>query len=212
MKIAILGTGTVGQHLARGYIAKGHSVVFGSRSPDGENAVSAVAAAPGSQAATFATAAASADWIVLATPWSATADIIAAATPSNFIGKLVVDATNPIDYSSGKPKLALGFTTSAGEHVQHWLPGAHVVKAFNTVGAARMIEPHYSEGRPTMFIAGNDADAKATVTKMLEQFGWEAIDAGAIDAARLLEPQAMLWIHYGLSSNTWNHAFKLLRI
>ena len=105
----------------------------------------------------------------------------------------------------------LGHTDSGGEQVQRWLPGVNVVKAFNIVGHAHMVEPAFPGGPPDMFIAGNDADAKNTVTEILTAFGWSTIDAGGIEGARLLEPLCILWVGYGLATGTWNHAFKLLR-
>ncbi|MDQ6831022.1 MAG: hypothetical protein M3081_19335 [Gemmatimonadota bacterium] len=125
----------------------------------------------------------------------------------------MIDATNPLVYAEGKPpSLALGHTDSGGEQVQRWLPNARVVKAFNIVGNAHMVNPSFPGGPPDMFIAGNDASAKQTVTKILEDFGWPgSIDTGGIEGARLLEPLCILWVNYGLSHGTWNHAFKLLR-
>ena len=125
---------------------------------------------------------------------------------------MVIDATNPLDFSGGMPpKLFVGHTDSLGERVQRWLPGAKVVKAFNTVGNAFFVHPDLPGGPPDMFIAGNDADAKQTVTGILKDFGWPTIDVGGIEGARLLEPLCILWVGYGIRTGTWNHAFKLLR-
>jgi predicted dinucleotide-binding enzyme len=109
------------------------------------------------------------------------------------------------------PGLAIGHTDSAGETVQRLLPEARVVKAFNIVGNPHMYKPRFEEGRPTMFICGNDDSAKKVVTDILTAFGWESIDIGGIEGSRLLEPLAMLWIVYYFRTNTGNHAFKLLR-
>ena len=95
--------------------------------------------------------------------------------------------------------------------MQRWLPGARVVKAFNTVGNAHMVNPAFPGGPPDMFIAGNDAEAKKVVTGILTAFGWSTIDAGGIEGSRLLEPLCLLWVSYALATGTWNHAFKLLR-
>jgi 8-hydroxy-5-deazaflavin:NADPH oxidoreductase len=95
--------------------------------------------------------------------------------------------------------------------VQRWLPQSKVVKAFNCVGNAHMFRPQFAGGPPDMFIAGNDAGAKQSVTDILKSFGWNTIDLGGIDASRYLEALAMIWILYGVRTNTWNHAFKLLR-
>ena len=205
MNVAILGTGSVGQALARGFIALGHQVTFGSRDPAGATAQKAIAAAPGSKAATFADAARSAELAVLATPWSGTRNAIQLTQPTNLAGKVVIDVTNPLDFAGGRPRLALGYTTSAGEQIQAWLPSAKVVKAFNTVGNGMMFKPKLRKA-PTMFIAGNDVGAKETVAGVLKQFGWEASDLGGIDAARLLEPLAMVWIVHAFKNNAWMYA------
>ncbi|HUL66794.1 MAG TPA: NAD(P)-binding domain-containing protein [Burkholderiaceae bacterium] len=205
MKVAILGTGSVGQALARGFVALGHQTTFGSRDPAGETAKKAIAAAPGSNAATFAAAAKDADIAVLATPWSGTQNALALANAANLAGKVLIDVTNPLDFAGGKPRLALGFSTSAGEQIQAWAPQAKVVKAFNTVGNGMMFKPKLRSA-PTMFIAGNDADAKQTVAGLLKQFGWESSDLGGIEAARLLEPFAMVWITHAFKKNAWMYA------
>jgi predicted dinucleotide-binding enzyme len=107
--------------------------------------------------------------------------------------------------------LALGHSDSAGETVQRLLPEARVVKAFNIITAAHMVQPQLPDGAPDMFIAGNDAAAKAEVASLLEAFGWrQAIDMGDITASRLLEPLAMIWISYGFSRGHWTHGFSLL--
>jgi predicted dinucleotide-binding enzyme len=122
----------------------------------------------------------------------------------------VIDVTNPLDFSSGPPKLAIGMTDSAGETVQRLLPGANVVKAFNIVGNPHMFKPQFDCGPPTMFICGNSSEAKTTVTSILDKFGWETIDLGGIQESRLLEPLAMVWIKHYINTGSGNHAFKLL--
>src|SRR5205085_9557480 len=131
--------------------------------------------------------------------------------PQNLAGKTVIDVTNPLDFSKGAPSLAIGFGDSAGERVQRMLPSSKVVKAFNTVGNPHMIHPTFDCGPPTMFICGNSQDSKKQVTEILEKFGWEAVDIGGIEESRLLEPLAMVWIRYFMSTGAGNHAFKLLR-
>jgi predicted dinucleotide-binding enzyme len=211
MKVAILGTGTVGQHLAKGFVGLGHEVIFGTRNPDGESARKALAAVgPGVRAATFADAAKAADFAVLATSWEGTESAVKLAGAANLAGKLVIDAINPLAVGAGGPTLAVGHSTSAAELIQGWLPQAKVVKAFNIVTATHMVNPQLAGGPPTMFIAGNDAAAKQQVLGILKDFGWESIDIGALDGARLLEPLAMLWIRYAFQNNHWTHAFKLL--
>jgi predicted dinucleotide-binding enzyme len=135
------------------------------------------------------------------------------AGPENLAGKVVIDVTNPLSFQEGAPpELAVGHTDSGGEQVARWLPGARVVKAFNIVGNPYMVDPDLPGGPPDMFIAGDDAEAKATVSEILESFGWPAaLDLGGMDGARYLEPLAMVWIRYGFLAGSWDHAFRLLR-
>lgn len=213
MKIGILGSGAVGAALARGFLAGGHDVMIGTRDPASEKATKLAAElGEGAQVGAFAEAAAFADVAVLATLWKGTADVIRLAQPANLAGKILIDATNPLDFDRGvPPTLAVGHTDSAGEQVQRWLPTARVVKAFNIVGNAHMVHPQFPDGPPDMFICGDDAEAKKTVTGILAAFGWPAIDLGGIEQSRYLEPLAMVWIMYGFRTNGWNHAFRLLR-
>jgi predicted dinucleotide-binding enzyme len=210
MRIGILGTGAVGRALGTGFASLGHEVRFGTRDPASDKAQSLVAAVgPRASIGTFAQAAEFAELAVLATQWSGTENVIRLAGPERLAGKTVIDTTNPL--KGRPPVLAVGFTDSAGEQVQRWLPGAHVVKAFNIVGNASMVHPEFAGGPPDMFICGNDPAAKAAVTAICDAFGWPTIDLGGIEAARYLEPFAMVWIVYGFRTNTWTHAFKLLR-
>lgn len=211
MKVAVLGTGGVAMDLAKGFVARRHSVVFGTRDVAGERAVKAVAAVPGTTAARHAVAAQQAEVVMLATPWSGTQNALQLAGSHNFAGKLVIDVTNPLDFSSGAPTLALGFPNSAGQTIQQWLPEAKVVKAFNIITSSRMVDPKFEDGTPDMFIAGNDAAAKAQVAALIKAFGWRsAIDMGDIRKSYLLEALAMVWIDYGVSRNHWAHGFSLL--
>ncbi len=211
MKVAVLGTGAVAIALAKGFVGTGHSVVFGSRDVNGKTAVDALAQVPGSSVAPYAVAAQSADMAVLATSWSGAENALELAGAANLAGKLVIDVTNPLDFSTGKPTLALGFPNSAGAQVQAWLPGAHVVKAFNIISATRMVNPRFEDGIPDMLIAGNAAAAKQQTSQILTSFGWRtAIDMGDISKAYLLEALAMTWIDYGVARNHWTHGFSLL--
>jgi 8-hydroxy-5-deazaflavin:NADPH oxidoreductase len=211
MKVAVLGTGAVAIALAKGFTSRGHSIVFGTRDVQGKTALEAVAAVQGASAAQYASAAQSSDIAVLATSWSGTHNALQLTGAASLAGKLVIDVTNPLDFSSGKPTLALGFPNSAGKKIQDWLPGAHVVKAFNIITATRMVDPSFEDGAPDMFIAGNDAAAKIQTADILKSFGWRsAIDMGDISKAYLLEALAMTWIDYGASRNHWTHGFSLL--
>jgi predicted dinucleotide-binding enzyme len=212
MKVAILGSGDVGQALGRGFIALGHEVKMGSRSAGNEKAA-AWAKAAGSRASTgtFADAAAFGEIVVLATLGTANAEALKMAGAPNLAGKLLIDTTNPLDFSSGGPQLAVTGKDSGGEQVQRAVAAAHVVKAFNTVGNAHMFRPSFAGGPPDMFIAGNDEAAKAKVSAILADFGWGVVDLGGIEASRHLEAMCMVWVLHGLRSKSWNHAFKLLR-
>lgn len=211
MKVAILGTGAVAIDLAKGFVSRGHSVVFGTRDVQGEKAVKAVAAIAGSSAAPYAQAAAQADMAVLATSWSGAQNAAQLTTNAALKGKLLIDVTNPLDFSTGKPQMALGFPNSAGASIQAWLPDVKVVKAFNIITSTRMVDPKFADGQPDMFIAGNDAAAKQQTADLLKSFGWRsAIDMGDISKSYLLEALAMLWIEYGVTRNHWSHGFSLL--
>lgn len=195
MKVAILGTGGVGKSLGAGFTKHGHDVRFGHRDPT----------------ESYAAAAKFGEIAVLATPWSGTENAIKLADPKNLAGKVVIDVTNPLKFEESRaPQLALGFSDSGGEQVQRWLPQSKVVKCFNIVGNTLMVDPNIPGGPPDMFIAGNDAGAKQTVTKICQEFGWPVVDIGRLEGARLLEPLAMLWVVVGFKLNRWEQAWKLL--
>jgi hypothetical protein len=209
MKVGILGSGAVGQALGKGFADLGHDVKIGTRDP-GQDKIKAWVGKTGPKAS--AEAAAFGELLVLSTPWSGTENAITLSVKKNFSGKVVIDVTNPLDFSSGPaPKLALGHTDSAGEQIQRWIPDGHVVKAFNIVGNGDMVNPKFPGGPPDMFICGNDEAAKKKVTEILTAFGWSTIDLGGIEASRYIEPLAMVWITYGFRTNQWSQAFKLLR-
>ncbi len=213
MRVGVLGTGDVGRALGTGFVGLGHEVRMGSRDAANQRAVEwARGAGELASTGTFADAAAFAELAVLATAWSGTENALRLAGPDNLAGKVVIDATNPLAPSpAGPPGLALGHTDSGGEQVQRWLPEARVVKAFNIVGNAHMVNPDFPHGPPTMFFCGNDDDAKATVAQILAAFGWPSVDIGGIEGSRWLEPMCILWVIYGFRTGGWDHAFKLLR-
>jgi 8-hydroxy-5-deazaflavin:NADPH oxidoreductase len=218
MKTGILGSGDVGRRLGDEFIELGHMVKIGTRDPSKGEVVQWVSNHGGEEgkasAGTFTDAASFGEMIVIATSWDGTSNAIKMADPTNFAGKIVIDVTNPLDFSKGMPpKLAVGYSDSAGETVQRLIPEAKVVKAFNIVGNPHFVHPDFPNGGPpTMFICGNDEEAKKVVKdNILTKFGWETIDIGGIDGARLLEPLAFLWITYYFRTGTGSHAFKLLR-
>ena len=191
MRIAIIGTGNVGGALARALKDLPHEVVLGARDPKRE-AVSALAAESGAEAATPAEAAAEADLVILALPWHAAEEAVGEL--GRLDGKTVIDCMNPLGMVDGMLDLTMGHTRSGAEAVQHWLPGAHVVKALNQVGAEVMEHAQRYSPRPAMFVTGDDATAKAAVLALMEELGFDGLDAGPLRRARLLEPYALVWI------------------
>jgi predicted dinucleotide-binding enzyme len=192
MKIAILGTGNVGGALARVWTRKGHEVLFGTREPQSVKVQDLVAnLGKRAKADTPERAAQAAEVVVLATPWSAARETIESC--GKLAGKLLIDCTNPLapDLSG----LSIGGSTSGGEQVAQWTGGAPVFKAFNTTGAENMARAAEFAQKPVMFYCGNDNAWRPTVAKLVEDLGFEAVDAGHLSGARWLEPLAMLWIH-----------------
>jgi predicted dinucleotide-binding enzyme len=213
VRIGVLGTGDVGRALGRAFIAIGNDVKMGSRSASNEKALAWVEEMGGkASAGSFAEAAEFGEIIVLATLGIADEDVIQSAGPERFRRKLVIDTTNPLDFSGGiPPKLAVSGNDSGGERVQRFLPEARVVKAFNTVGNQFMFRPDFPGGPPDMFIAGNDDEAKKQVTGILTEFGWGTVDCGGIESSRYLEAMCMVWVISAMRANNWLQAFKMLR-
>jgi 8-hydroxy-5-deazaflavin:NADPH oxidoreductase len=218
VKVGIIGSGDVGRRLASGLTGLGHSVTIGTRNPDKPELAEwakSFSESDSSKASigTFEKAASFGDLIILSTLWDGTKNAINMAGLQNFGEKVVIDTTNPLDFSKGTPpSLSVGHTDSAGEKIQRLLPSSKVVKAFNTVGNPHMVHPDFPNGPPTMFICGNDENAKKMVTDtILTPFGWDSADIGSIRESRLLESLAMLWVTHYFRTGTGNHAFKLLR-
>jgi hypothetical protein len=213
MNVGILGTGDVGRALGRGFIALGHAVKMGARDARNEKALAwAQEVGAKGSVGTFGDAASFGEVVVLATLGAANERAITMAGPEHFRGKLLIDTTNPLDFTGGMPpKLAVSGNDSGGEVVQRLLPEAHVVKAFNTVGNAFMFRPDFPGGPPDMFICGNHDDAKTRVTALLKDFGWGVVDVGSIECSRYLEAMCMVWVLSAMRAGNWNQAFKLLR-
>ena len=213
MNVGILGSGDVGQALGRGFLTLEHRVMLGSRDAENPKGI-AWAKQSGARAShgTFTQAARFGEVIVLATLGVATENAVRLAGPEHFAGKLVLDATNPLDASKGMPPVLVGAPgDSAGEKNQRLLPEAYVVKAFNTVGNPLMFRPQLPGGPPSMFICGNNPAAKKQAAQICKDFGWDVVDVGSIGAAHYLEAMCMAWVLVAVNSNNWHQAFKLLR-
>ena len=213
MRVGVLGSGQVGQRLAAGFRSRGHEVMIGSRNPAKPELVQWLSGeGAGIEAGTFAAAAAYGELVVLAVLGNAAEQAIAEAGPENFSGKVVIDAMNPLDFSGGfPPKLSIAGQDSLGERVQRALPDARVVKAFNTIGSAYFVDPNFTEGDPTMLIAGDNEDAKRGVADVLADFGWShTVDIGGIEGSRELEAICIAWVKIGGVRGAWDHGFKLL--
>ncbi len=212
-KIGILGSGVVGQVLANGFIKHGYTVMIGTNDPD-KHALLKTQTFGKAAIGNFNEAARFSDIIVLATKGSAVESAIKKLEKSNFIGKTIIDTTNPIADVvpvNGVLQYFTSYGESLLERLQVIIPEAHFVKAFNSVGNGFMINPDFKGVKPTMFICGNSDKAKQEVAAITEIFGWEAEDMGKAEAARAIEPLCMLWCIPGLTKNEWNHAFKLLK-
>jgi predicted dinucleotide-binding enzyme len=212
MKVGILGSGAVAKALAAGFLAHGHQVMLGTRHAAKLAAWSAEHGA--AKVGDMAGAAAFGELLVLAVKGTAAVDALRAAGDAAIKGKVVMDATNPIADAPPTNGVLSFFTSlddSLMERLQREFPQARLVKAFNSVGSASMVNPSFAGGKPTMFICGNDEGARRSVAGIAEQFGWEVEDLGAAEAARAIEPLCMLWCIPGFQRQDWVHAFKVLR-
>jgi hypothetical protein len=212
-RVAVLGSGPVGQVLADGFLKHGYAVTRGTREPAKLSGWRS-GAGPNAAVGSFAEAARAGELVVLAVKGEAAASVLELAGGAALAGKVVIDTTNPI---ASKPPVngVLSFFTSLDdslmERLQRQVPAARFVKAFSCVGNALMVDPKLAGGPPTMFICGNDEAAKAEVRTVLVQFGWDLEDLGAAEAARAIEPLCILWCIPGFRRNSWGHALKLLR-
>lgn len=225
MKIGIFGTGTVGRMMAERFLADGDEVMIGTRNveqtlhknhPDAPESLSYKEWQDTNQKVklgTFKDAAAFAEIIVLATFGNATANAIELAGKENFASRLVIDMTNPLDFSKGVPPAFTGTPgNSLGEQIQKQIPDAKVVKAFNSVSVHIVTNPQREEGNPLMLIAGNDKTAKEKVAEIAKKWDWkDVVDFGNITESYFLEAFAMMWINYAFKKNSWTHAFQLLK-
>ena len=209
MKIGIIGAGNVGGTLGRRWAENGHAVFFASRDPKSESVKQLVAAAgAGARSGTNAECAAASEVLLLSTPWPATQEAL--KNCGDLKDKILIDATNPL--APCLDGLTVGCTDSAAEQIAAWAPGARVVKALNTVGFNIMADPSFAGGPVAMFYCGDDTDAKTIVEGLISELGFEALDAGPLKQARLLEPFALLWITLALKYGYGREiGFELLR-
>jgi predicted dinucleotide-binding enzyme len=214
MKIGILGSGDVGKVLASGFLKHGYEVMIGTR--DSGKLTQWAAENSSGKVGSFSETAGFGELVVLAVKGMAAANVLGVAGAGNLAGKPVIDVTNPIADDAFPPMNGvLSFFTNKNEslmeRLQSKFPKALFVKAFNSVGSYVMVNPHFEDGMPTMFICGNDESAKSVVSDILSQFGWETMDMGSARAACAIESLCILWCIPGFLRNEWTHAFKLLR-
>jgi predicted dinucleotide-binding enzyme len=210
-RVGILGSGDVGKTLAKGFLKYGYQVVMGTDHP--EKLAEFRKEHPAVEIASFDQAAKSSETIVLCVKGTAAEDLVKKVKTA-ISGKTVIDATNPIADAPPQNGVLKFFTStdeSLMERLQKIAPGAHFVKALNSIGSVVMINRDFGGTKPTMFICGNDSEAKKRVSEVLDKFGYEIEDVGMAESARALEPLCILWCIPGFLRNEWTHAFKLLK-
>lgn len=196
MQITIIGAGNVGGALGKGWARAGHAITYGIPDPSETRHRATAEAAGGANLLPVSRAVGQADAIVLAIPFEVVDDALAAA--GDLSGRLLIDVTNPLRIGAGGLELSIGFDRSAGEHVASLAPGAAVFKTLNQVGFEVMANTAGYAVPPVMFVAGDDAARKPLVMRLVSDLGFDAVDAGGLRVARLLEPYGMLWIHMAL--------------
>jgi predicted dinucleotide-binding enzyme len=209
MNVGIIGSGVVAKALGAGFIRHGHAVMLGTRDP---GKLAEWTGSTGAKAGSVSDTAAFGEIVVLSVKGSAAEDVVRMAG-QGLAGKVVIDTTNPIAPTPPVNGVLSFFTTldnSLMERLQKARPDARFVKAFNSVGNTQMVNPSYEDGKPTMFICGNDDEARTVVTKILDDFGWDVQDLGKAEAARAIEPLCILWCIPGFLRNEWTHAYKVV--
>ena len=211
-KVGIVGSGMVGKSLANGFINNGFEVIIASRSAEKRKELEAEFSGK-LKSDTPENTTLNCDLIVFAVKGSQAKEALKLIGVKNISGKTVIDTTNPIANLppvNGVLQYFTDINKSLMEDLQELAPKANFVKAFSSAGSTTMVNPSY-ESKPTMFICGNNTEAKSEVAQILDKFGWETEDLGAVEAARAIEPLAILWCIPGFLGNRWNHAFKLLK-
>jgi len=215
MRIAVMGTGMVGQTLGGKLLELGHEVMLAGREADNAAARDWAESWPGAETGDYRAAARFGEVVIFAVPGRALLQVAAACDPSDLAGKVVIDVSNPLDTTrSGLPTLdpALSNTSSAGEALQKALPQARVVKTLNTLTAPLMVDPGRIPGPHDVFLCGDDADAKAVVAELLRSFGWAApIDLGGIDGARGMEGMMPFWLRLWRALGTADFNYRIVR-
>lgn len=211
-KIGVLGSGNVAKVLASGFIKHGYEVMVGTR--DTNKLSDWKKDNVNGKVGSFSETADFGDILVLAVKGTVAKQVLEQIGSAILRGKIVIDAVNPIAEApplNGVLSFFTSLTSSFMEQMQSIFPETHFVKAFNSVGSAFMVNPDFGGIKPTMFICGNNPEAKKQVTEILTQFGWETEDMGKAESARAIEPLCILWCIPGFERNQWNHAFKLLK-
>jgi 8-hydroxy-5-deazaflavin:NADPH oxidoreductase len=216
MKIGIIGTGMVGATIGTKLVQLGHQVKMGSRVANNEKAVKWHSTmGPNASQGTFADAAAFGEIIFNCTKGDGAIDALKAAGEKNLNGKIIIDVSNPLDFSKGMPPSlypALSNTNSLGEEIQKTFPDAKVVKALNTMNCVLMVNPSLVPGSHDLFMCGNDEAAKVKVTEIVKSFGWVSIiDVGDITAARATEGILPIWVRLMMKFQSPNFNFKIVK-
>jgi 8-hydroxy-5-deazaflavin:NADPH oxidoreductase len=212
-RVGIVGSGVVGQTLANGFVKHGYDVTIGTNTASKREELRSRTDGK-VKIGSFEDAAKFGEIVVLATKGTAAEAAVKAAGVANLSGKTVIDTTNPIADAAPVNGVLQYFTSqneSLMERLQALAAEAHFVKAFSCVGNALMVNPDFNGDKPTMFICGNHDGAKIDVKAILDQFGFDVADMGAVEGARAIEPLCILWCIPGFRSNSWTHAFKLLK-
>ncbi len=214
MKIGVLGTGVVGQTIGSKLVNLGHEVMMGAREPDNPKAV-AWSKDMGAQHAlfgNFANAAEFGEIIFNCTLGTASLGALRMAGENNLKGKILIDTSNPLDYSTQLWNLTVCNTDSLGEQIQREFPQTFVVKSLNTINADVMVNPTRLAERSDVFLSGNSQDAKAKVTKLLKDFGWKSVvDLGDITTSRGVEMYVILWRCFRLAVSSYHFNIKLIQ-